>query len=29
VASFRKTGEVPVEPLEAIRKDMKKRGGRK
>jgi hypothetical protein len=28
-ASFRKTGEVPAEPLEAIRKDMKKRGGRK
>jgi uncharacterized protein YegL len=29
VASFRKTGEVPVEPMEAIRNDMKKRGGRK
>jgi uncharacterized protein YegL len=29
VASFRKTGQVPVEPMEAIRNDMKKRGGRK
>jgi uncharacterized protein YegL len=29
VASFRKTGQVPVEPMEAIRSDMKKRGGRK
>jgi uncharacterized protein YegL len=29
VASFRKTGQIPVEPMEAIRNDMKKRGGRK
>jgi uncharacterized protein YegL len=29
VASFRKTGQVPVEPMEAIRSNMKKRGGRK
>jgi hypothetical protein len=29
VAGFRKTGQVPVEPMEAIRNDMKKRGGRK
>jgi hypothetical protein len=28
VTGFRKTGEVPVAPLEAIRKDMKQRGGR-
>jgi uncharacterized protein YegL len=28
VTGFRKTGEVPVAPLEAIRKDMKERGGR-
>lgn len=29
VACFRATGAVPTAPMEAIRKDMKKRGGRK
>ena len=29
VACFRATGAVPAAPMEAIRKDMKKRGGRK
>ena len=29
VACYRMTGAVPDEPMEAIRKDMKKRGGRK
>lgn len=29
VACYRMTGAVPAEPMEAIRKDMKKRGGRK
>lgn len=29
VATFRETRAMPSEPLEAIRKDMKKRGGRR
>lgn len=29
VACYRMTGAVPAEPMEEIRKDMKKRGGRK
>lgn len=29
VACFRSTGAVPVAPMEAIRKDMKKRGGKR
>ena len=29
VACYRMTGAVPDEPMEAIRRDMKKRGGRK